>query len=696
MTEKDVETQPTSGLHLKAIIDATPECIKIVAADGALTFINQAGLEMLEAHSFKQVENSCVFDVISAQHRERWIEMHHRVCRGERLNWQFEITGLNGTKRFMDSHAVPLLNSDGTYSQLSVTRNITERKRTEEALHRNEIILTGQKKALELAVRGSKLAEVLDVLTMTAEKQGDDNLFASILLVDTDGKHLLHGSAPHLPHTYNLAIDGIEIGPSVGSCGTAAFTGKEVIVSDIQTDPLWKDFKDLAIAHGLHACWSTPILSSQGRLLATFALYYPEIHTPSLEDRNAVELLSRTAGIVIEWHANIVERNRVKHELTTTESHLSALVAATSDVIYRLSADWTVMGTLDGKNFLKDAHEPVVGWRDVNVHKDHREMVDRAIEHAIKTKSIFQLEHKVNRADGSAGWTFSRAIPILDSNGEILEWFGAASDITERKDAEEKLKLAMNALEDRVAERTKELNQVNQALKQSNEDLLQFAHVASHDLKEPVRKIKTFGYRLEEELNGYSSKAKEYLNKMMSSASRMAAMIDGVLAYSTVNATTEALDTVNLNTVFEDIKNDLEIVVAQKNATIQTNVMPDVPGNRFLLYQLFYNLINNSLKFAKPDVHPLIQIGAEIIAEENNRTLRICIQDNGIGFSQANAIRIFDTFARLHPKDKFEGTGLGLALCKKIVHRHRGQIQAFGEEGKGATIVVTLPMSQQN
>lgn len=934
----------SDGLQLKAIIDATPECIKIVAPDGSLIFMNSAGLDMVEAETFAQVENACIFDVIAPHHRNYWIDMHTRVCKGESLSWQFEIIGLNGMKRFMETHAVPLPNQDGTFSQLAVTRDITERRNADSTLRRNDIIIRGQKQALELAVNGADLPEILDALTQSVEAQANGNVRASILLLDRYQKHLLYGSAPSLPKTFIDNFNGIPVGPNAGSCGCAAFNKKEIMVSDIATDRLWVEYRDLALSHGLRACWSTPILSSSNELLATFALYYNTPQEPFDEDRQAVELLSRTAGIIIEWAQEIGHRRQVERQLHTTDQHLRALITASSEVIYRMNSDWTEMWTLDGRDFLANTKEPNRDWIEKYIHPDDNQKVKEAVSHAVRNKAVFQLEHRVLRADGGIGWTSSRAIPILDDRGEIIEWYGTAGDISERKLSEQQLRIAkeelekrkrlyeavtgttldliyvfdlnykflyanealltmwgrswedsigrglselgyedwhakmhhqeidtvvatkkpirgevsfphatlgrriydyiftpvldengnveavagttrditdiknaeaalkeseakfrrfyesnmlpiafwnidgnvydcneafaelvglsrseilnghynwiegtaieyrhlherfvreargsqifvrpyevellrpdgnrifvlvgytmlegssengvaflmditaqksmLTALEYRVLDRTRELYEVNQALQHSNEDLLQFAHVVSHDLKEPVRKIKTFGHRLEEELTNGSDSARGYLNKIMSSASRMSTMIDGVLSYSTISATPDTLEDVNLNIVFDGIRSDLEIVIAQKNALLNVPVLPTIKGNRFLLHQLFYNLINNSLKFSRANVEPVVNVKAEILQAAGTTSVQILITDNGIGFDQSNATRIFDTFSRLNPKDKFEGTGLGLALCKKIVQRHHGQVSAFGEVGTGATFVIKLP-----
>ena len=249
-------------------------------------------------------------------------------------------------------------------------------------------------------------------------------------------------------------------------------------------------------------------------------------------------------------------------------------------------------------------------------------------------------------------------------------------------------------MESLVQQRTEELLR-------SNQDLQQFAHVASHDLKEPLRKIKTFSNRLMEEKHTATDKEKVYLYKIQDASERMSKMIEGVLSYSIVNANQEAFEPIRLDDIMEGIKNDLEIAIAQKNATITYTPLPVVMGIPVLVHQLFYNLINNSLKFAREEVPPVIHITAkkpehkdlEFIKGSDTRGdyVKIELSDNGIGFGQKHAEGIFDVFARLNSRDKYEGTGLGLSLCKKIAERHNGTIYAEGEDGIGAKFHIILP-----
>lgn len=254
-------------------------------------------------------------------------------------------------------------------------------------------------------------------------------------------------------------------------------------------------------------------------------------------------------------------------------------------------------------------------------------------------------------------------------------------------------------LEQEIKRQTAALKDMNNSLLQSNEDLQQFAHVASHDLKEPVRKIRIFSSRLLDEFGAIlPPQARLHLTKIEQAAQRMVMMIDGVLAYSTLNGSEQEIEPIDLNMIVSYVEGDLELPISEKKATIAYNSLPRLDGAPVLIYQLFYNLINNSLKFAKSDTPPEIEVVANILhgrnGESDGEYVELVISDNGIGFDQQHADRIFNTFARLHARDKYEGTGLGLALCKKIVERHHGSIAATGEKDKGATFTIRLPVRQ--
>lgn len=267
-----------------------------------------------------------------------------------------------------------------------------------------------------------------------------------------------------------------------------------------------------------------------------------------------------------------------------------------------------------------------------------------------------------------------------------------AADLIERSQtaeallqSQEQLRVLATRLEEKVNERTRELQR-------SNEDLLQFAHVASHDLKEPVRKIRTFGLRLNDELNGSGSEnCKAYLTKILESAGRMSTMIEGVLKYSSMNVVDEKVETVDLNDILCDIRNDLEVLIQQKEAEFKYDDLPKIKGVKVLIYQLFYNLINNSLKFLNENQVPVITIISSRTFLNGLTYDCIVVSDNGIGFDSEYNADIFQAFTRLNSKSKFDGTGLGLSLVKKIVERHQGTIQANGKHNEGAAFTIFWP-----
>ncbi len=244
-----------------------------------------------------------------------------------------------------------------------------------------------------------------------------------------------------------------------------------------------------------------------------------------------------------------------------------------------------------------------------------------------------------------------------------------------------------------------ELRQYTQRLEASNRELVEFAYVASHDLQEPLRKIETFGDRLVQKYGAdIPEGGKTYLDRMQNATARMRLLINDLLTYSRVTTKAKPFGRVDLNQVTEGVISDLQIRIEETGARVEFDGLPTIDADPTQMRQLLQNLIGNALKFQEPDVQPVVRITAEII-EGNFMTgtpdvCKLSIADNGIGFDDKYKDQIFTIFQRLHGRNEYEGTGIGLATCRKIVERHSGTIDAIGSEGEGATFVITLPVRQ--
>ncbi|WP_338517851.1 sensor histidine kinase [Alteromonas gracilis] len=261
------------------------------------------------------------------------------------------------------------------------------------------------------------------------------------------------------------------------------------------------------------------------------------------------------------------------------------------------------------------------------------------------------------------------------------------------------------ALESRIEARTQELSMYSDELARSNRELEDFAFVASHDLQEPLRKIRAFGNRLE---SGYADvideRGQDFLARMLNAAERMSMLISDLLAFSRVSTRGKEFVDVDLNTALASVVSDLEIAIDEKSATVTIDDMPTVRGDRSQLEQLFLNLISNALKFQPNDVAPEVNVSlskpsddelASLLMSDEFEWIKIDVKDNGIGFDQSFAEKIFAPFQRLHGRSQYKGTGIGLAVCRRIVERHNGQISATSISGKGATFTILMPIDSE-
>lgn len=335
-------------------------------------------------------------------------------------------------------------------------------------------------------------------------------------------------------------------------------------------------------------------------------------------------------------------------------------------------------------------------WRRI-VHAEDFRNFERSIIKARKEKSDFFVEVRLQNDKDDYEWFLFTSRAQKDDKGNVLLWISICTGIQEQKNASD-------MLEKRVEERTRELQMAIKRLEDSNIELQQYAFVASHDLKEPLRKIHIFTNMLKDgHIPGDNEKAHSFLNRIVSSSARMSKMIEDLLNYSRISKDS-LFEPVDLNTIVHEIVTDLEIVIEEKEANIHIDELPVIDGVSGQLRQVFQNLLTNALKFSKDGVAPEICIRSELTQEKsfeskpaaNGQYLRVTVTDNGIGFNEMYLEKIFVLFQRLNGKEKYEGTGIGLAVTKKIIEKHHGLVTASSEEGQGAVFTVVLPVTQGN
>jgi PAS domain S-box-containing protein len=379
---------------------------------------------------------------------------------------------------------------------------------------------------------------------------------------------------------------------------------------------------------------------------------------------------------------DLTERKRMDEALRTSEERFRALLESAPDAMVIVRKDGKVVlinkqaEQLFGykrEELLGQPVEVLVPERFHGRHADHR--VGYFANPAFRPMGV-GLNLYGRRKDGTEFPVEISLSPLATEEGTIVS--SAIRDITNRKRAEEKLAA------------------FSRQVQRSNRELEQFASIASHDLQEPLRKIQAFGDRLQSKCGQVlGEQGRDYLKRMQSAAARMQAFINNLLTFSRLTAGSRTFVRVDLTQVVHEVLADLEDRVHQTEGRVDVGQLPTVEADPMQMRQLLQNLISNSLKFHRPQQPPLIQVQGTILENGHNKSVcQITVQDNGIGFEEAYLDRIFEAFQRLHGPSEFEGTGMGLTICRRIVERHGGSITARSAPGQGAIFVVSLPAKQ--
>jgi PAS domain S-box-containing protein len=392
---------------------------------------------------------------------------------------------------------------------------------------------------------------------------------------------------------------------------------------------------------------------------------------------------------------DVTEKVEARKKIEESEKRFRSLTESIPQLIWETDEKGNALFT-SGKwmDYTGIVPNGLAEWKAM-IHPDDFEQNTKIWNNSLATGEVYKTDVRVLKKDGTYRWHSVIGEPVLNKDNKIIKWVGAFTDIqTEKAFTQE--------LEKQVTARTKELEQKNVELEQMNKELQSFAYISSHDLQEPLRKIQTFATQIiEKESDNLSDSGKDKFQRMQNAAQRMQTLINDLLSYSRTNIQERKFEKVNLSAIIDEVKEDLKEELEQKGAIIETNRTCEANIIPFQFRQLLYNLASNSIKFANPDIPTIIKIDCEFAKGEDldNESLskekeycHISISDNGIGFEPQYSKKIFEVFQRLHGKLEYTGTGIGLAIVKKIVENHNGIITAKGEKNKGATFDIYIPV----
>ena len=394
------------------------------------------------------------------------------------------------------------------------------------------------------------------------------------------------------------------------------------------------------------------------------------------------------AGILVL--RDIADRKRAEGALEFERNLLRQIMDTIPDRIFVKDRDgnFTRDNAAHRMNLGIKTEDGVVGKKDVDFFPE--ELANRYGEddRAVLggTKTMLNVEEPCSTLDGREIWLETTKVPLMGPEGRAIGIVGVSTDITKRKASEEKLR------------------HYAQQLQRSNEELQSFASVASHDLQEPLRKIQAFGDRLRARFSGQlGEQGSDFLVRMMDAADRMQTLIQDLLKLSRVTTRALPFERCDLAEIVRGVLGDLELKIMSTAARMTVAGLPAIQADPTQMRQLFQNLVVNALKFQAPGTRPEVLVVGRTFANYDGKLpdvplgeplCEIRVQDNGIGFEQQFAEQIFSPFRRLHARTEFEGSGIGLSVCRKITDRHRGNIVAHSNEGQGATFIITLPMNQ--
>jgi PAS domain S-box-containing protein len=636
---------------LEATFETMVEGIGIVDASGMITRANASARALLEMAGQLDVP----FHILALQERveftwpdgkaltpDEWPvrrSLKGEVIQNLELHLRFRGTGHS---KIVNYSSTPIRNERGAVTHVVVNiHDITEHKNAEEALRKSE---ESYRQFVQLGTEGMWRWDIVPPMPVT------------------------------LPEAEQ--VEWIHCHGAIGECN-AAYARQ-------------KGYSQPADVVGRSMAATFAGLTDPERRTLDFVRQGYQLHDSEISDTRTGELryfVASVVGIVKEgklvsmWgtRRDITETKLAEQALRESQLRFSTLAETVPEILMTADAS----GSCD--YFSKRAYDytgmppgslEAGGWYSL-LHPDDSERVHAAIRTAVESSQTFVQEYRVRRADGVYRWFLTRAVPMRDAEGRVEKWFGSSADIDDFK-----------RLGYELEQKNADLQRLNQMLSESNRDLQQFAATVSHDLQSPLNAILLSCRELAAAWAGKAgSEVEEYIGFITASAERMRKLIQNVLAFSKLDNRPPSFDPVDCSEVLARTLGVLSADIKAAGAAVTSDALPTVLGSAGQLEQVFQNLITNAVKYRKRQTPARIHVSA---FTENDEWI-FSVRDNGIGIDAVNLTRIFKPFERLHQHSEYEGIGIGLAICQRVIERHGGRIWATSEPGQGSTFYFSIP-----
>jgi PAS domain S-box-containing protein len=651
--------------HFRSIVDGFPALVALRTPAGDLEYANRRYLEYFGA-TLEKLKRSAsgdnfhpddVAEVLAAWReaaqtgRSCDIECRHRA---------------GGAYRWFHMHGFPLRDTEGHIVLWYLLHtDIDDRKRA-------EALLAGEKRLLEMVASGHPMSGILEALCRLVESTAS-GCYCSVLLVDRSGTRLEHGTAPSLPASYITSLNGRPVNVDSGPCGMAAYLNEQVIAADLTSETRWAPWCPMTLAHGLQACWSTPITSTAGKVLGTFAIYYDEPRAPTPYEQSLIEQFTHIASIAVERAQNDAALRRSEAFLAEAQ-HLSS----TGSFSWRVATDEITWSEQAYRIFEFDWGVPVtlklIGSR---VHPDDIPLLNEMLDRARGDGSDLEYEHRLQMPDHSVKYLHIVAHGTRDQDGR-LEYIGAIQDVTERRLSEEALSKVRSELA-RVARVT---------------SLGAFTASIAHEVNQPLSGIITNASTCLRMLAADPPNidgARETARRTIRDGNRASDVITRLRAlFGKKDTSTESVD---LNEATREVI-ALSLSELQRSRVILradlAEDLPPVTGDRVQLQQVILNLLRNaSDSMSGVDDRPR-KLAIRTERDEDDR-VRLTVQDTGVGFEPQVVGRLFEAFYTT----KSGGMGIGLSVSRSIIESHHGRLWAAPNDGPGATFSFSIPRTPE-